>query len=245
VRGRDWLDILREHPVGISAQDFVALLPELAPRSYSIASCQAAHPDEVHLLVSQLRYDAHGRTRLGTASSHLVDRLTPGQRLPVWIEPNPRFHLPSDGSVPIVMIGAGTGVAPFRAFVQARALAGASGSSWLIFGNRTLRSDFTYQAEWLKWREQGLLSRLSVAFSRDSSPKRYVTDVLRDEGRDLYAWLERGAVLYLCGDRDKLAASTDCVLTEAVATHGGRSADAAAEYVADLTAKHRYCKDVY
>jgi sulfite reductase (NADPH) flavoprotein alpha-component len=245
LRGRDWLDILREHPVGISAQEFVALLPELAPRSYSIASCQASHPDEVHLLVSQLRYDAHGRQRLGTASSHLVDRLTPGQRLPVWIEPNPRFRLPSDGSIPIVMIGAGTGVAPFRAFAQARAQTGASGPSWLVFGNRTLRSDFTYQAEWLKWREQGVLSRLSVAFSRDSSPKRYVTDVLRQEGRDLYDWLARGAALYLCGDRGKLSASTDGVLAEIVATHGGRSAEAAAQYVADLSAQNRYCKDVY
>lgn len=245
LHGRDWLDVLHEHPIGIPPRDFVQLLPELASRSYSIASSQSAHPDEVHLLVSRVSYEAHGRRRGGAASTYLAERLQEGSRVSIWIEPNSQFRLPADPSTPIVLIGAGTGIAPFRAFLEARAVAQAPGKNWVIFGNRQFRSDFTYQSEWLKWREQGLLSRMDVGFSRDRTPKRYVTDLLREQGRDLYAWLEQGAHVYLCGDRAKLAVSTDQALMDVVRTHGGRSSEQATTYVTELTASKRYLKDVY
>lgn len=245
VAGRDWLDVLREHPTAISAKDFALLLPELSSRSYSIASSLEAHPDEVHLLVSRLEYVAHGRTRAGVASSFLADRVHPGDKLSVWVEPNSSFRLPSNPDLPIIMIGAGTGIAPFRAFMEARAAAGSKGKNWIVFGNRNFRSDFTYQIEWLKWREQGLLHRMDVAFSRDRAEKIYVSDKLCEAGRELYAWLEQGAHVYLCGDRAKLSASIDRALAQVVAKHGNKTPEQAASYVEQLQVDRRYLKDVY
>lgn len=243
--GRDWLDVLLEHPVPLGAQAFVAMLPELSSRSYSIASSRLVHPDEVHLLVSRVSYQARGRRRLGVASGDLAERLELGGQVPIWLEPNPSFRLPEDAATPIVLIGAGTGIAPFRAFLQARIATGAPGKNWVIFGNRQFRTDFTYQTEWLKWREQGVLTRMDIAFSRDGKAKRYVTDELKSHGRELWAWLEQGARLYLCGDRAKLSSSIDQTLTEVIATHGNCSLERAAERVGELVASRRYQKDVY
>lgn len=245
VEGRDWLDVLREHPTEIGLAEFVALLPELGSRSYSIASCLEAHPDEVHLLVSRLSYSAHGRTRSGVASGYLADRVQAGDRLEVWVESNSNFRLPADPSLPIIMIGAGTGVAPYRAFMEARGSAGAKGKNWVLFGNRSFRSDFTYQVDWLKWRDQGLLTRMDVAFSRDQANKVYVTDKLREVGAELYSWLSQGARIYLCGDRAKLSSAIDQALADVLMRHGGKTADQAAVYVEQLQAEHRYVKDVY
>lgn len=245
LRGRDWQDVLQEHPLSINCHDFVAILPELASRSYSIASSLLAHPEEVHLLVSRVTYTTYGRQRSGVASGYLADQVQVGQRVPVWVEPNTHFRLPEDSSIPIVMIGAGTGIAPFRAFLEARAATGATGKNWVVFGNRNFRSDFTYQVEWLKWRDQGVLTRMDIAFSRDRGPKRYVTDELRERGKELYAWLEEGARIYVCGDRAKLSTSVDQVLIDAFVTHGGQSIDRAAQTLSELTAHHRYLKDVY
>jgi sulfite reductase (NADPH) flavoprotein alpha-component len=245
LNGRDWLDVLREHPAHIRATDFVALLPELASRSYSIASCQLEYPDEVHLLVSRADYEAHGRARHGIASSYVANRLNVGDKLPLWLEPNTQFRLPEDPNQPIVLIGAGTGIAPFRAFLQSRAATGASGKNWVIFGNRQFRVDFTYQTEWLHWRTLGLLTRMDVAFSRDQEQKLYVTDRLRERAHDLYDWLEQGARIYLCGDRTRLAAGVDRALVEIVMKAGGKSHEQALGYVEQLRTGSRYLKDVY
>ncbi len=243
--GRDWLDVLHEYPAQLDATDFVALLPELASRSYSIASCQLEYPDEVHLLISRADFMAHGRARHGIASSHVADRLKVGDKLPLWLEPNTQFRLPDDPNQPIVLIGAGTGIAPFRAFLQARAAMGASGKNWVIFGNRQFRSDFTYQTEWLHWRDQGLLTRMDVAFSRDQEQKLYVTDRLRERAHDLYDWLEQGARIYLCGDRTRLATGVDRALVEIAMDAGGKSHEQALAYVEQLRTDKRYLKDVY
>jgi sulfite reductase (NADPH) flavoprotein alpha-component len=243
--GRDWVDVLREHPLGIDAQSFVTLLPELTSRSYSIASCQAKHPDEVHLLVSRVDYPAHGRVRQGVASSYLAHRVQPGDKIAVWVEPNSSFRLPIDPDTPIVLVGAGTGIAPYRAFLQARDASGAKGKNWVIFGNRNFRSDFTYQTEWLAWRNHGLLARMDTAFSRDTTRKVYVTDRLLGAGPELCAWLEQGARIYLCGDRAKLSSSVDRALVDVMVEFGGKSTDQASEYIAQLRTEGRYVKDVY
>lgn len=245
VLGRDWLDVLREFPSSISGAELVALLPDLASRSYSIASCQSAHPDEVHLLVSHLSYEAHGRPRSGVASGYLAHRVSVSDRIPIWLEPNSSFRLPADPDVPIIMIGAGTGIAPFRAFVEARTHAGAKGKNWVIFGNRSFRCDFTYQTEWLRWREQGILTRMDAAFSRDQARKVYVTEKMLDSGREVVAWLDAGAHIYLCGDRTKLSQAVDRALMEILVKHAGQTQNQAMERVEQLQAEHRYLKDVY
>ncbi len=243
--GRDWLDILLEHPSAISPSEFVELLGELGSRSYSIASYQGVHPEEVQLLVSRVGYPLKGRIRLGGASSYLTDRLAIGQSVKLWIEPNRSFRLPTDPTQPIIMIAAGTGVAPFRAFIEARQAQGVRGPSWLLFGNRNFLSDFTYQVEWQRWLADGSLTRMDVAFSRDGHQKRYVTHLLAEQGKELYAWLERGALVYLCGDRAKLGNACDQALLAAVSEHGGRSEKGALEYLEQLKSQGRYRKDVY
>lgn len=245
LNGRDWVDVLREHPIELDCSAFVSLLPEIASRSYSIASCQLEHPDEVHLLVSRVDFTAHGRLRQGVASSYLADRVQPGATIPIWVEPNSQFRLPDDPNLPIVMIGAGTGIAPFRAFMQARVAAGATGKNWVVFGNQQFRRDFTYQIEWLRWRNAGALTRMDVAFSRDQAQKIYVTDRLRERARDLFDWLEQGARIYLCGDRAKLSESTDNALVDIVMSQSNRSRDQALSYIEKLRTDKRYVKDVY
>jgi sulfite reductase (NADPH) flavoprotein alpha-component len=245
LNGRDWVDVLREHPIDVESSTFVALLPEIASRSYSIASSQLEHPDEVHLVVSRVDFTAHGRTRQGVASSYLADRVQAGETIPMWIEPNAQFRLPDDPTLPIVMIGAGTGIAPYRAFMQARVAAGATGKNWVIFGNQQFQKDFTYQIEWLRWRTSGALTRMDVAFSRDQAQKIYVTDRLRERARDLFDWLEQGARIYLCGDRAKLSESTDSALVDIVMSQSNRSHDHALRYVEQLRTDKRYVKDVY
>jgi len=243
--GRDWLDVLGDHPSSISPNEFVALLGELGSRSYSIASFQGAHPEEVQLLVSRVLYSMQGRERVGGGSGYLIDRLSVGDRVKLWIEPNRNFRLPSDPARPVIMIAAGTGIAPFRAFVEARATQGVRQPSWLLFGNRNFVTDFTYQLEWQRWLSDGILTRMDVAFSRDGAHKRYVTHLLSEHGKELYAWLERGASVYLCGDRAKLGDACDQALHAAAVEHGGRSKEKATEYLEELKNQGRYHKDVY
>jgi sulfite reductase (NADPH) flavoprotein alpha-component len=242
---REWLDVMSEYPSTLSAQEFVSLLPELGSRSYSIASSLSTHADEVHLLVSRVGYDAHGRPRRGVASSYLADRVNVGDKLAVWIEANRNFRLPEDPNVPVILIGAGTGIAPFRAFLEERAVTSAKGKNWVIFGNRSFRADFTYQSEWLKFRERGVLTRMDVAFSRDQANKVYVTDKLREQGATLFEWLEEGAIVYLCGDRAKLSTSIDQALEFAIVEYGRKSPEEAKLYLERLSSSGRYRKDVY
>jgi sulfite reductase (NADPH) flavoprotein alpha-component len=239
------IDVVRQFPVtGLDAETFVAGLRPLQSRLYSIASSLAASPDEAHLTIAPVRYDLHGEARSGVASSHIADRCETGDTLPVYVQSNPHFRLPGD-DVPIVMIGAGTGVAPYRAFLQEREARGAGGRSWLFFGERNFRSDFLYQTEWQRYLEDGLLTRMDVAFSRDKGTKTYVQHRMAERAADLYAWLEEGAHLYVCGDAAAMAPDVHETLIALVAEQGGKSREAAEDYVRALQGDHRYQRDVY
>lgn len=247
--GHHILDVIREFPVkGIDAQNFLAGLRPLQPRLYSIASSLLAAPDEAHLTVATVRYRLHGEQRTGVASGHLGDRGEPDTRLPVYVQPNPNFRLPAD-DVPIIMIGAGTGVAPYRAFMQEREARGAGGRSWLFFGERNFRTDFLYQTEWQSLLKDGVLSRMDVAFSRDrhasADGKVYVQQRMKEHARDLFAWLEEGAHLYVCGDANRLAPDVHQALAAIVAAQGGLGPDATQDYLQRLQRDRRYQRDVY
>lgn len=239
------IDIARAFPApGIDAAQLIAGLRPLQPRLYSIASSLQAAPDEVHLTVSTVHYELNGSPRTGVASGHLA-RLTGDDAIvPVYISENEHFHLPAD-DVPVVMIGAGTGVAPYRAFLQEREERGAGGRNWLFFGERNFRSDFLYQVEWQEQLENGLLTNLDLAFSRDQGEKVYVQDRVREQGRELYSWIEEGAVIYVCGDAEKMAPDVQSALTEVIAQHGGKSAEDAAEQLTQLRRDDRFRLDVY
>lgn len=244
--GRDLLDLVRQWPLSsLEPQQLVHLLRKLPPRLYSISSSQAAEEDEIHITVAAVRYQAHGRDREGVASTWLVARLEEGAKVPVYIDANKNFALPDDDSTPLIMIGPGTGVAPFRAFLQEREERNASGDNWLIFGDRRFRSDFLYQTEWLKWRRDGLLTRLDVAFSRDQAEKRYVQHCLKEQAANVWAWLERGASIYVCGDAEKMAPDVHRALLTIVSKQGGLSEDKAEDYLRQLNRDKRYQRDVY
>jgi sulfite reductase (NADPH) flavoprotein alpha-component len=245
MRDHHVIDAVRRFPVtGIDAETFVRGLRPLQPRLYSISSSLAASPDEAHLTVSTVRYDLQGHPRAGVASGHLASRADVDTTLPVYIQANPHFRLPKD-DVAIIMIGAGTGVAPYRAFMQEREARGATGKSWLVFGERNFRSDFLYQIEWQQYLKDGVLTRMNVAFSRDRTPKAYVQDRLRENARDVYAWLEEGAHIYICGDAAHLAPDVHAALTDIVAGEAGLDHAAATDYLARLQRDHRYQRDVY
>lgn len=247
------VDLLLEHPGEWTAEALVEALRPLQPRLYSIASSRKAVGDEAHLTVAHVEYLHSGRQgdalRWGAASHHLATR-EEGVSLPVYIERNERFRLPADVARDIIMIGPGTGVAPFRGFVQERSATrpmttGASGRNWLLFGNPHARSDFLYQIEWQDALKRGELHRLDLAFSRDQAHKVYVQHKLREHGRTLFDWLEGGAHLYVCGDATRMAKDVHAALLDAIATHGGKSAEDANDYLNTLQAQGRYSRDVY
>ena len=238
------LDLLREHPGAWSPEQLVEALRPLQPRLYSIASSRKAVGDEAHLTVAHVEYRHGEELRWGAASHHLATR-GEGTTLPVFIEANDRFRLPADASRDVIMIGPGTGVAPFRGFVQEREAIGATGRQWLLFGNPHARSDFLYQLEWQDALKRGSLHRLDLAFSRDQEQKVYVQHRLREHGRELFAWLENGAHVYVCGDATRMAKDVHAALLDVIATHGGKSAEDANEYLNALQAQGRYARDVY
>lgn len=238
------IDVIRRYPGVVDAQEFVDSLRKLAPRSYSIASSLSANPEEVHLTVAAVRYEAFGIEHWGAASTYLADRVESGDSVSVYVEPNTRFRLPQDDA-DILMIGPGTGVAPFRAFVEERAERGASGRNWLFFGDRTFSDDFLYQLEWQRHLRDGALHRLDVAFSRDQAHKVYVQDRIREHGAEVWRWISGGAHIYVCGDAKHMAGDVEQALIEAIAQHGGkRHSDAEAELKA-LRQAGRYQRDVY
>lgn len=244
--GRDLLDFLTEFPVGkIEAQTLADNLRKLQPRLYSIASSSEAHPGEVHLTVGVVRYDAHGRERGGVCTTHLADRLNPGSKVDVYLSRNKHFKLPSDPSKPIIMVGPGTGIAPFRAFVEERAAIGANGKSWLFFGEQHYLYDFLYQLEWQEYLKKGTLSKLSLAFSRDQPKKVYVQHKMLEASRELYGWLEEGASFYVCGDAMKMAVDVENTLLDIIEKEGGKSSDEAKDYLKQMKSDKRYLKDVY
>jgi sulfite reductase (NADPH) flavoprotein alpha-component len=244
--GRHIVDVVRDFSAReLDAKRFVTMLRKLQPRDYSIASSYNANPDEVHLTVAAVRYRSHGRERHGVASTYLSDRVEPGETVPVYVQRNKNFKLPADDATPIIMIGPGTGVAPFRAFVEEREHRGADGRNWLFFGEQHFRTDFLYQTDWQRWLRDGILTRMDVAFSRDTENKVYVQHRLLENARDLYAWIQDGAHLYVCGDADRMAPDVHEALTTIIAEQGGMSADKARDYLKSLQREKRYQRDVY
>lgn len=241
---RQVIDVVQEYPADIEPQDLPPMLRALPPRLYSIASAPEFAEEEVHLTVALLHYEAFGEAHWGAGSSWLALARDEGDGLPVYVESNARFRLPAD-DVPIVMIGPGTGVAPFRAFLQARAARGATGRNWLLFGDRNFATDFLYQSEWLRYRKQGLLNRLQVAFSRDQAEKRYVQQRMLEDAGELFRWLQDGAHLYVCGDATAMAPDVDQALRRVIAAEGGHDEDAVEDYLAELRRAGRYQRDVY
>ncbi|HET7662232.1 MAG TPA: assimilatory sulfite reductase (NADPH) flavoprotein subunit [Rhodanobacteraceae bacterium] len=238
------LDLLRAYPSDWDAETLVAALRPLAPRMYSIASSQTQVGEEVHLTVDRLHYRSDGEDRWGVASHHLC-ALNEGDTVPVFVDANERFRLPADPSRDVIMIGPGTGVAPFRAFVQEREATGASGRNWLLFGNPHRRTDFLYQLEWQQARKRGVLTRLDVAFSRDQKEKVYVQHRIREHGVELWSWLDGGAHLYVCGDADRMAPDVGSALVDVAIRHGGKSRDEAEAWLKALMVEGRYARDVY
>ncbi|MDT8408952.1 MAG: assimilatory sulfite reductase (NADPH) flavoprotein subunit [Wenzhouxiangellaceae bacterium] len=246
VATRQVIDVLRQYPARVDADGLLGALRGIAPRLYSIASSRLANEDEIHITVKRVGgFDADGRLRAGVASWQLSEAVSPGDRLPVYVQANPRFRLPDDASRPIIMIGPGTGVAPFRAFLQQRQALGQPGHNWLFFGARHRSTDFLYQLEWQRFQRQDGLQRLSVAFSRDQADKIYVQHRLREQGRDVYDWLEQGAHVYVCGDGQAMAADVHAALLDIIGAHGGMPEDKAAGYLEAMKTENRYQKDTY
>jgi sulfite reductase (NADPH) flavoprotein alpha-component len=239
------VDMVRQAPCQLEADQLLALLRPLAPRLYSIASSQAETENEVHITVGVVRYEVDGRVRTGGASGYLADRLPIDGNVRVFVEPNNHFRLPADGQTPVIMIGPGTGIAPFRAFMQQREVQGDSGKNWLFFGNPHFTEDFLYQVEWQRYVKEGLLTRIDLAWSRDQAQKIYVQDKVRQQGAELWQWLQQGAHIYVCGDAGRMAKDVEKALLEVIAQHGGLDADAADEYLTELREARRYQRDVY
>lgn len=246
IDGRDLIDLVRDFkPWSSSAQEFVSILRKIPARLYSISSSFEANPDEVHLTIGAVRYDAHGRERKGVCSILCAERLQPGDTLPVFIQHNENFKLPENPETPIIMVGPGTGIAPFRSFMQEREENGAEGKSWLFFGDQHFVTDFLYQTEWQKWLKDGVLSKLDVAFSRDDDEKVYVQHRMQENSRELFQWLEQGAAVYICGDEKNMAHDVHNTLIDIIEKEGGMSREQAAEYLADMQKNKRYQRDVY
>ncbi|HRO59050.1 MAG TPA: assimilatory sulfite reductase (NADPH) flavoprotein subunit [Burkholderiaceae bacterium] len=246
MAGNQIVDLVRKRPApGIVPQEFVASLRGLQPRLYSIASSAQFADDEVHLCVAPLKFHLHDRERHGVASRYLAEDLQPGDTVPVYVQRNDNFRLPEDPATPIVMIGAGTGVAPYRAFMQHREALGIEGRSWLFFGERNFRSDFLYQTEWQAWHRAKALTRIDLAFSRDQQHKVYVQDRLRERATELFAWLDDGAHVYVCGDAEQMARDVHTALLSIVSGGLGCDDEAAEAWLRELQAEGRYQRDVY
>lgn len=225
-------------------QDLVKLLPRLVPRLYSISSSPTAHAGRIHTTVSVVRYRTHDRERGGVCSTLLADRIEPGDRLPIYVQPNKNFRLPKDPATPVIMVGPGTGIAPFRGFLHERRTTGATGRNWLFFGERRASTDFLYRDELESMRSAGHLI-LDTAFSRDQEHKIYVQDLMRKNAPQLWRWFEEGAYLYVCGDAARMAKDVDRTLHSIVEMQGGMSQESAEDYVQVLKEQRRYQRDIY
>jgi sulfite reductase (NADPH) flavoprotein alpha-component len=243
--GRHVIDLLQLLPAPLPVAEFIPLLKKLAPRLYSISSSPKAHPGEVHLTVGAVRYESHGRVRKGVASTFLADRVGDAEFVKVFVQPSHGFKPPANGDAPMIMVGPGTGIAPFRAFLEERLATGAKGKNWLFFGDQKKDTDFLYDELLTGWQTSGFLTRLDLAFSRDQEQKIYVQDRMLENAAELWSWLEAGAHFYVCGDASRMAKDVDAALHKVVETIGGKSADEAKAYVAKLKSDKRYQRDVY
>ncbi|MEB7536077.1 NADPH-dependent assimilatory sulfite reductase flavoprotein subunit [Klebsiella aerogenes] len=239
------VDMVRFSPAQLDAEALIGLLRPLTPRLYSIASSQAEAENEVHVTVGVVRYDIEGRARAGGASSFLADRVEEDGEVRIFIEHNDNFRLPANPQTPVIMIGPGTGIAPFRAFMQQRAAEGAEGKNWLFFGNPHFTEDFLYQVEWQSYVKEGVLSRIDLAWSRDQQQKIYVQDKLREQGAEVWRWINDGAHIYVCGDANRMAKDVEQALLEVIAEYGAMDAEAADEFLSELRVERRYQRDVY
>jgi sulfite reductase (NADPH) flavoprotein alpha-component len=244
--GRDLLDMLRDFgPWNASAQEIVSLLRKMTPRLYSIASSITANPGEVHLTIGSVRYNAHGRDRKGVCSILVAERIQEGDMLPVFIQPNKHFHLPESQDKDIIMVGPGTGIAPFRSFIQERAVTKATGKSWLFFGDQHSSSDFLYQNELEQYQRDGVLTRLEAAFSRDTAQKVYVQHKMLENSKELFEWLENGAYFYVCGDKQNMAKDVHNALIDVIEKECAMTREAAEAYLNNMQCEERYQRDVY
>ena len=242
--GRELIDLFLEFPQsGLSAQDFVGLLRPMPPRLYSIASSLSAHAEEVHLTVAVVRYEGNGRKRKGVCSSYLAERV--GDTIPCYLHPNKNFKLPEDSSTPIIMVGPGTGIAPFRAFIEERQATGAKGKNWLFFGDRSQNTDYLYGNEWESYQKEGILNELDLAWSRDQQEKVYVQHKMLEKKAELWSWLQNGAVFYVCGDASRMAKDVDQALRTVAQDEGSMNEEEAATWIKGLQKERRYLKDVY
>ncbi len=239
------IDVVSLAKAEVSAQELVDNLRKITPRLYSIASSQAEVEEEVHLTVGVVSYDVNGQPRLGGASGYLAQRLEEGQKVRVFVEHNDNFRLPENNDTPVIMIGPGTGVAPFRAFMQQREATEASGDNWMFFGDQTFTQDFLYQVEWQNYLKSGLLTKMDVAFSRDQAEKIYVQDRLKEQAVEVFAWLERGAHIYICGDANRMAKDVHQALHTIISEQGNLTEEQAEDYLKSLRSNKRYQKDVY
>lgn len=245
LAGTDVLDLLQKYPAELKAVDLVSTLRRLAPRAYSIASSPEEVGNEIHITVGAVRYEKEGRRRNGVCSTFLADRVDVGQRLKVKIRSNNQFRLPEDDNTSVIMVGAGTGIAPYRGFLQQRAALGHKGRNWLIFGDRHFTTDFLYQTEWLKYRNSGLLTRLDVAFSRDQEQKIYVQHKMKQNAGELYKWISEGGRFYVCGDMKTMAVDVRNTFLSILQAEGGMSPEQSLEYFNKLRKERRYQEDVY
>jgi sulfite reductase (NADPH) flavoprotein alpha-component len=246
VWGREFIDLATEFQGMVKQpQELFNVLQRLTPRMYSIASSNAAHPNQVDLTVRVVRYNSFGQDRQGVTSGLLGERATAGSVLPVFLHENNAFRLPEDSNAPVIMIGPGTGIAPFRAFLEHREVMGHKGDNWLFFGEQRAVSDYLYKDQFLAMQKKGLLKNLHTAFSRDQEKKIYVQDRMRENSAELYAWLERGAYFYVCGDASRMAKDVELALLDAIAQGANGTLDHAAEYLAAMKKQKRYQRDVY
>ncbi|WP_458415030.1 sulfite reductase subunit alpha [Schinkia sp. CFF1] len=246
IYGRDLLDMLRDFgPWKASAQEIVSILRKLMPRLYSIASSIAAHPNQVHLTIGAVRYNAHGRDRKGVCSCLVAERAPEGSTLPVFIQQNKHFSLPENKDTDIIMVGPGTGIAPFRSFIEERAVNKTAGRTWLFFGDQHAASDFLYQNELEQYQKDGVLTNLTTAFSRDTEKKVYVQNRMIEQGKELFEWLENGASFYVCGDKSRMAKDVHEALISVIEKEGQMTREAAEEYLNEMQKSKRYQRDVY
>jgi sulfite reductase (NADPH) flavoprotein alpha-component len=243
--GREVIDVLGGLTQKFSASEFIAVLKKLQPRLYSISSSPKAHPEEVHLTIAAVRYESHGRRRKGVCSTFLADRCAENTPVPVFVQTSHGFRIPANGDTPVIMCGPGTGIAPFRAFLEERLATGAKGRNWLFFGDQKRDTDFLYREQLESWVADGHLTRLELAFSRDQAEKIYVQTRMMEQATELFAWLESGAHFYVCGDASRMAKDVDAALHQIAETAGGMSKEAAAAYIQKLKTEKRYQRDVY
>ncbi|WP_213807427.1 oxidoreductase [Granulicella sp. dw_53] len=244
--GREFVDLATDFPgVVKEPQQLFNILSRLTPRMYSIASSQAMHKDNVQTTVRVVRYESHGRDRQGVASGHLGDRANTGVLMPIFLHANNNFRLPEDTSAPVIMIGPGTGIAPFRAFLEERQATGQPGDNWLFFGEQREKMDFLYREQFLGMHKDGVLTRLDTAFSRDQHAKIYVQDRMQERAAELFEWLERGAYFYVCGDATRMAKDVELALLDVIAKGSNGTLEHAAEYLATMKKQKRYQRDVY